>query len=78
VPRVKKVWAFDPTPVTGFTRLSGEVTGINKEKLEIDRIYERREILAILRSITSFFHLPPAEVSLPGTDRTPEVIQMLE
>lgn len=32
----------------------------NKKGLQIDRIYERGEVLAILRSITSTIHKPPA------------------
>jgi hypothetical protein len=61
VPRVKKVFAFDPSPVTGFTRIRAAVRDQNKKHLEIDRIYERGEILALLRSITSFVHVPSAE-----------------
>jgi hypothetical protein len=60
VPRVTKVYAFDPTPVTSFTSIDRKTRNTNKMGLKIDRIYERREILAILRSITSFFHVPPA------------------
>jgi hypothetical protein len=60
VPRVTKVYAFDPTPVTSFTSIDKKTRCTNKKGLRIDRIYERREILAILRSITSFFHVPPA------------------
>jgi hypothetical protein len=60
VPRVRKVYAFDPTPVTSFTSIDRETRNTNRMGLKIDRIYERREILAILRSITSFFHVPPA------------------
>lgn len=60
VPRVRKVFAFDPTPVTGFTSIRKAVRDANKQNLNIDRIYERGEILAILRSITNFFHIPPA------------------
>jgi hypothetical protein len=60
VPRVTKVYAFDPTPVTSFTSIDKKTRTTNKKGLRIDRIYERREILAILRSITSFFHVPSA------------------
>jgi pimeloyl-ACP methyl ester carboxylesterase len=61
VPRVKKVFAFDPSPVTGFARVGAAIRDQNKKHLEIDRIYERGEILALLRSITSFVHVPSAE-----------------
>ena len=68
VPRVKKVFAFDPTPVTGFLSVGKDLRDENKEGLAIDRIYERGEILAIVRSFTNFVHVPPA--------RSPEVRQI--
>jgi hypothetical protein len=60
VPRVKKVFAFDPSPVTGYRSVEVATRDHNKYGLEIDRIYERREILAILRSFTNFIHKPSA------------------
>ncbi len=60
VPRVKKVFAFDPSPVTGYRSVEVATRDRNKHGLEIDRIYERREILAILRSFTNFIHKPSA------------------
>jgi hypothetical protein len=60
VPRVTKVYAFDPSPVTGFVRVKMITRDENKKGLQIDRIYERGEVLAILRSITSTIHKPPA------------------
>lgn len=60
VPRVSKVFAFDPSPVTGFTGVDVTTRNNNKHSLDIDRIYERGEILALLRSITNFFHPPSA------------------
>jgi hypothetical protein len=60
VPRVTKVYAFDPTPVTAYTDIPKELRESNRKKLAIDRIYERGEILAILRSITNFFDKPRA------------------
>lgn len=59
VPRVEKVYAFDPSPVTGFFSVDKEVRDINRASLKIDRIYERGEILAIARSLISFFWRPP-------------------
>jgi hypothetical protein len=60
VPRVTKVYAFDPSPVTGFASVKKATREVNKEGLKIDRIYERGEVLAILRSIASTIHKPPA------------------
>jgi hypothetical protein len=60
VPRVTKVYAFDPSPVTGFASVKRVTRDENKKGLQIDRIYERGEVLAILRSITSTLHEPPA------------------
>jgi hypothetical protein len=60
VPRVKKVFAFDPSPVTGFYSVSEDLRDHNKRTLAIDRIYERGEVLAYLRSFTNFFAPPSA------------------
>jgi hypothetical protein len=59
LPRVEKVYAFDPSPVTGFFSVDKKVREINRASLKIDRIYERGEILAIARSLTSLFWRPP-------------------
>jgi len=61
VPRVSKVYAFDPSPVTGFFSVDRVLRESNSLPLKIDRIYERGEILAIVRSITSFFWRPRSE-----------------
>jgi hypothetical protein len=58
VPRVTKVYAFDPSPVTGFFSVKRSVRDMNRKALKIDRIYERGEILAIVRSITSVLWKP--------------------
>ena len=60
VPRVRKVFAFDPSPVTGYFSVNPGVRDKNKTGLLIDRIYERGEILAYLRSIMNFLHTPSA------------------
>lgn len=60
VPRVKKVYAFDPSPVTGFYSVEKPLREHNSELLAIDRIYERGEILAYFRSITNFIYPPNA------------------
>ena len=61
VPRVHKVFAFDPSPVTGYFSVDRSVRLRNKNGLLIDRIYERGEILAYFRSIINFFHTPSAK-----------------
>lgn len=60
VPRVKKVFAFDPSPVTGFYSVAEAIRKHNSYGIAIDRIYERGEILAILRSLENFFYPPSA------------------
>lgn len=59
-PRVVKVYAFDPSPVTTFLNTSSGVREENKAGLNIDRIFERGEVLAILRAITAVVHKPSA------------------
>ena len=61
VPRVTKAYAFDPSPVTGYFSVNSKVRRANKTGLLIDRIYERGEILAYVRSITNFVHAPSAK-----------------
>ena len=61
VPRVKKVFAFDPSPVTGFYSLDVTTRDNNSQGLAIDRIYERGEILALLRSLENFIYPPSAK-----------------
>jgi len=58
VKHVNQVYAFDPSPVTGFFSVKRHLRTENKKGLLIDRIYERGEILALLRSLTSLFHKP--------------------
>jgi hypothetical protein len=60
VPRVTQVYAFDPSPVTGFYSVKPKTRNFNRKTLAIDRIYERGEILAMLRSLTSFISPPSA------------------
>jgi hypothetical protein len=61
LPRVTKVYAFDPSPVTGYYSVDKTRREKNREGLYIDRIYQRREILAILRSILNLLRRPSAE-----------------
>jgi hypothetical protein len=58
VPRVSKVYAFDPSPVTGFYSVDRATREKNRVGLQIARIYERGEILAIVRSFTSLIIKP--------------------
>jgi hypothetical protein len=58
IKRVKQVYAFDPSPVTGFFSVARALRTENKKGLLIDRIYERGEILALLRSLTSLLYKP--------------------
>jgi hypothetical protein len=58
VPRVTKVYAFDPSPVTGFFSVEKIIRRMNSRGLKIDRIYERGEILAIARSLISALWKP--------------------
>lgn len=61
VPRVNKVFAFDPSPVTGYYSVAKGLRTKNSEHLLIDRIYERGEILAYFRSLTNFVYPPSAQ-----------------
>jgi hypothetical protein len=65
VPRVTRVYAFDPSPVTGFFSVKRSVRNVNRKALRINRIYERGEILAIVRSIMSVLWKP--------SERAPEI-----
>ena len=57
--RIRKVYAFNPSIVTGF-RASGEAARKNAEGLEIDRIYQRGEILAFVRFAGARIVRPPS------------------
>ena len=61
VPRVSHVYAFDPSPVTGFYSVDPIIRDANRQELYIDRIYERGEILALVRSLTSVIVQPSAK-----------------
>ena len=62
VPLATKVFAFDPSPVTGFYSVPKAIRDHNSANLAIDRIYERGEILAYLRSFINFW-MPPSSVN---------------
>jgi hypothetical protein len=61
LPRITTVYAFDPSPVTGFYTVDENLREQNKQGLTIERVYERGEILAVLRSFTSFVYKPSTE-----------------
>lgn len=60
VPRVSHVFAFDPSPVTGWSSVKGAVREENAKGLKTDRIFEHGEILAYIRLLLSYVNPPPA------------------
>lgn len=56
VPRLSHVYAFDPSPVTGWYSVSKDLRTKNAYDLQIDRIYERGEIFAYVRRMISSVH----------------------
>lgn len=58
-PRVSQVYAFDPSPVTGWFTVDADVREANARELVIDRIFEHGEVLAYLRLVQSYI-LPPS------------------
>lgn len=56
---VDKVYAFDPSPVTGWFT-AGPVKYENVKGLKIDRVFEHGEVLAYLRLLISYVYPPPA------------------
>ncbi|MDR4485552.1 MAG: Mbeg1-like protein [Nitrospirales bacterium] len=61
IPRVSHVYAFDPSPVTGWYIVNKVQRETNAENLIIDRIFEHGEILAYLRLLLSYVN-PPSKV----------------
>ncbi|WJR78934.1 hypothetical protein [Bradyrhizobium sp. NP1] len=57
-PRITKVFAFDPSPVTGAHLLTEDVRRTNAKGLTVDRIYQEGEVLSYARGIVEEF--PPA------------------
>jgi hypothetical protein len=60
VPRVSRVFAFDPSPVTGWSSVDSHVREGNARGLKTDRIFEHGEILAYIRLLLSYLSPPPA------------------
>ena len=57
-PKVVKVFAFDPSPVTGYYSVAPEIRERGKDGLRIDRIFERGEVLASVRSALALIYPP--------------------
>jgi pimeloyl-ACP methyl ester carboxylesterase len=53
--RINKVFAFDPSPVTGAKLLAKKLREQNADGLEIDRIYQSAEVLAWVRPFVQQF-----------------------
>ncbi|SAK66546.1 hypothetical protein AWB78_02419 [Caballeronia calidae] len=60
LPRVIQVYAFDPSPVTGFYTLARALRTQNATGLKTDRVFERGEILAFFRSALALA-VPPSK-----------------
>lgn len=60
---INKVYAFDPSPVTGFYSISKAERVKNSQNLKTLRIYEKGEILAYIRLILRPFY--PTSFSSP-------------
>lgn len=57
-PKVVKVFAFDPSPVTGYYSIEPEIRERGKDGLQIDRVFERGEVLASIRSVLALINPP--------------------
>jgi pimeloyl-ACP methyl ester carboxylesterase len=57
-PRITKVFAFDPSPVTGAHLVEKQRLKANAERLTIDRIYQEGEVLSYAREAIQEY--PPA------------------
>lgn len=54
-PRITKVFAFDPSPVTGAHLVDKQVLNTNAAGLTIDRIYQEGEVLSYARNVIQEF-----------------------
>lgn len=59
-PKIRYVYAFDPSPVTGFFDISELLREQHTHRLGIDRTYESGEILALPRHILENIYPPQA------------------
>jgi hypothetical protein len=66
VPRVSRIYAFDPSPVTGYYSVDVTTRTVNErgtnepEGLWIDRVLEKGEILSYLRAALTLVYFPSA------------------
>ena len=60
LPRVSSVYAFDPSPVTGWYSVKSDLRTKNAKGLKIDRIFEHGEILSYARLLLSYANPPAA------------------
>jgi hypothetical protein len=60
MPRVSKVYGFDPSPVTGWYSVPRALRLLNARDLQIDRVFEHGEILSYIRLILRYLN-PPQE-----------------
>jgi len=62
LPRITKVYAFDPSPVTGWSTVPRDLREGNARGLETARAFEHGEILAYVRLILSYVN-PPSKTN---------------
>lgn len=58
VPRVSRVYAFDPSPVTGWLGVPRHLREQNAANMQIERIFEHGEALAYIRLMQSYVVRP--------------------
>jgi len=68
VPDIKKVIAFDPSPLTGFRSVPEPARSIHAKGIKIERVYEKGEILAFLRG--------PLRRFVPLDNEDPSIIEV--
>jgi hypothetical protein len=66
--RIQRVYAFDPSPVTGYYDLSVAMREASSRGKRIYRIYEHGEVLAYVRLVLKAFY--------PVADRDPEIVEL--
>jgi hypothetical protein len=49
--KIKEVFAFDPSPVTGYYDIPKEKIAVNKKNIKVERVYERGEWLSYARTL---------------------------
>ncbi|GEM_PF-2470665 len=57
--KIKIVFAFDPSPVTGFYDIPREIRNQNRSGIKVFRIYEHGEILAYARNLMGLLYPAP-------------------